>query len=150
MRDGPRYGALVIRLALGVIFVAHGAQKLLGWWGGSGFAGTVAQFTRMGMPAPLAVLVIVAEFFGGLGVLFGALTRLAAFGIACVMVGGIFTVHLRNGFFINWSNEPGRGHGIEANLAYLAMALALCMTGAGALSIDELVFRGSGPRGASS
>ncbi len=149
MRDGERSGTLVIRLALGAIFVAHGAQKLLGWWGGAGFAGTVAQFTKMGMPAPLAVLVIVAEFFGGLGVLFGALTRLAAFGIACVMVGGIFTVHLRNGFFINWSNEAGRGHGIEANLAYLAMALALCVTGPGPLSIDELLFRGSRSRGAS-
>ncbi len=136
--SGGRYAALVVRLALGVIFCAHGAQKMLGWWGGSGFSGTVEQFTKNGMPAPLAVLVIVAEFFGGLGVLFGALTRLAAFGIACVMVGAIFTVHLQYGFFINWYNVPGKGHGIEANLAYLAMALSLMVSGAGALSIDGL------------
>jgi putative oxidoreductase len=136
--SGRRYAALIVRLALGVTFFAHGAQKMLGWWGGSGFSGTVDLFTKNGMPAPLAVLVIVAEFFGGLGVLFGALTRLAAFGIACVMVGAIFTVHLQNGFFINWYNVSGKGHGIEANLAYLAMALSLMVSGAGALSVDGL------------
>ena len=99
---------------------------------------TSAAFVKMGMPAPLAALVIIAEFFGGLGVLFGALTRLAALGPAVIMVGAIFTVHLKSGFFLNWFNEPGRGHGIECNLAYLAMALSLVLTGAGPVSIDAL------------
>ncbi|TMB04087.1 MAG: DoxX family protein, partial [Deltaproteobacteria bacterium] len=60
-----RLGPLFIRLALGAIFFAHGAQKMLGWWGGAGFSGTVEAFTKQGMPAPLAMLVIAAEFFGG-------------------------------------------------------------------------------------
>ena len=98
---------LIIRLALGVIFVAHGAQKLLGWWGGAGFAGTIAQLTKMGMLAPLAVLVIVAEFFGGLGILFGALTRLAAFGIACVMVGGSSPCTCETAFSSTGPTSPG-------------------------------------------
>ncbi len=133
---------LVIRLSLGAIFFAHGAQKMLGWWGGAGFSGTVEAFTKQGMPAPMAMLVIAAEFFGSLGVFFGCLTRLAAFGIAAVMTGAIFLVHLQNGFFLNWFNVPGRGHGIECNLAYLAMAVSLVLAGAGPLSIDAL--RGGG------
>jgi putative oxidoreductase len=133
-----RYAPVIVRLALGVIFFAHGAQKMLGWWGGLGFGGTVAAFAKEGMPAPLAVFVICAEFFGGLGLLAGVLTRVAALGIACVMVGAIFTVHLKNGFFMNWFNVPGKGHGIEANLALLAMAMSLMLTGAGPLSVDAL------------
>jgi putative oxidoreductase len=133
---------LVIRLSLGAIFFAHGAQKMLGWWGGAGFSGTVEAFTKQGMPAPMAMLVIAAEFFGSLGVFFGCLTRLAAFGIAAVMTGAIFLVHLQNGFFLNWFNVPGRGHGIECNLAYLAMAVSLMLAGAGPLSLDAL--RGGG------
>jgi putative oxidoreductase len=133
---------LVIRISLGAIFFAHGAQKMLGWWGGAGFSGTVEAFTKQGMPAPMAMLVIAAEFFGSLGVFFGCLTRLAAFGIAAVMTGAIFLVHLQNGFFLNWFNVPGRGHGIECNLAYLAMAVSLMLAGAGPLSIDAL--RGGG------
>lgn len=139
-----RLGPLVIRLSLGTIFFAHGAQKMLGWWGGAGFSGTVEAFTKQGMPAPVAILVIAAEFFGGLGVFFGCLTRLAAFGIAAVMTGAIFLVHLPNGFFINWFNVPGRGHGFECNLAYLAMAVSLMLTGAGALSFDSLWGGGQG------
>jgi putative oxidoreductase len=133
-----RLGPLVIRLALGVIFFAHGAQKMLGWWGGAGFSGTVAAFGKNGMPAPVATLVIAAEFFGGMGVFFGCLTRLAAFGIAAVMAGAIYLVHFQNGFFLNWANVPGKGHGFECNLGYLAMALSLILTGAGPVSIDAL------------
>ena len=136
---GPaRYGPVLIRLALGVTFVAHGAQKVLGWWGGPGFSGTIAAFAKQGMPPPLTILVMVGEFFGGLGVLFGVLTRIAALGPALVMAGAIGLVHWKNGFFLNWLNVPGRGHGIECNLAYLAMALSLVFTGAGALSLDGL------------
>jgi putative oxidoreductase len=133
-----RYAPVIIRLALGAIFVAHGAQKVLGWWGGAGWSGTIELFAKQGMPAPVTVLVMIGEFFGGLGVLFGCLTRLAALGPAFVMLGAIFMVHLQNGFFLNWFNQPGRGHGIECNLAYLAMALSLVLTGAGPLSIDAL------------
>jgi putative oxidoreductase len=133
-----RYAPLVVRLALGVIFVAHGAQKIFGAWGGLGFSGTIAGFASQGMPAPLTVLIMIAEFFGGLGVLVGCLTRLAAFGPAIVMIGAIVLVHGKNGFFLNWFNVPGREHGIECNLGYLALALSLMLTGAGPLSIDAL------------
>src|SRR5207253_10602367 len=120
-----RLGPLVIRLALGVIFFAHGAQKMLGWWGGAGFSGTVEAFGKNGMPAPIATLVIAAEFFGGMGVFFGCLTRFAAFGIAAVMTGAIFLVHIHNGFFMNRFNVPGVGHGFECHLGYLAMAASV-------------------------
>src|SRR5207245_8823491 len=133
-----RLGPLVIRLALGAIFFAHGAQKMLGWWGGAGFSGTVEAFEKGGMPAPMAMLVIAAEFFGSLGVLFGCLTRFAAFGIAAVMVGAIYLVHFQYGFFVNWLDEPGKHNGFECNLGYLAMAVSLMLTGAGPLSIDAL------------
>ena len=133
-----RYAPVVIRLVLGIIFVAHGGQKVFGWWDGPGFSGTIAAFAKQGMPAPLTVLVMIGEFFGGLGVLVGCLTRLAAFGPAIVMLGAILLVHAQNGFFMNWFNAPGRGHGIECNLAYLAMAVSLMLTGAGPLSVDAL------------
>jgi putative oxidoreductase len=133
-----RYAPVVIRLALGTIFIAHGGQKVFGWWGGPGWSGTIDAFAKNGMPAPLSVLVMIGELFGGLGVLVGCLTRLAALGPALVMLGAIFLVHLQNGFFINWFNQPGRGHGIECNLANLAMALSLILSGAGPLSIDAL------------
>src|SRR5207244_10259194 len=76
--------------------------------------------------------------FGGMGVFFGCLTRFAAFGIAAVMTGAIFLVHIHNGFFMNWFNVPGKGHGFECNLGNLAMAVSLMLTGAGPLSIDAL------------
>ena len=139
-----RWAPVVIRVALGIIFVAHGAQKVFGLWGGPGFWGTIDAFGKQGMPAVMTILIMIAEFFGGLGVLVGCLTRLAAFGPAIVMLGAILLVHAQNGFFLNWFNQPGRGHGIECNLGYLAMALSLMMTGAGPLSIDAL--RGGGSR----
>jgi putative oxidoreductase len=133
-----RYAPVVVRLALGVAFVAHGGQKMFGWWGGPGFAGTIEAFGKQGMPAAMTVLVMIGEFFGGLGVLFGCLTRLAALGPAIVMLGAMGLVHAQNGYFMNWFNVPGRGHGIECNLAYFAMAVSLVLSGAGPLSIDEI------------
>ena len=139
-----RWAPVVIRIVLGIAFVAHGAQKIFGLWGGLGFFGTIAAFAKQGMPAPMTTLVMIAEFFGGLGVLVGCLTRLAAFGPAIVMLGAMLLVHAQNGFFMNWFNRPGVGHGIECPLAYFAMALSLMMTGGGPLSIDAL--RGGGTR----
>src|SRR6266496_1896966 len=94
----------ILRVVLGVIFFAHGAQKMLGWFGGYGFTGTMGFFTgTMHIPAPLAFLAIAAEFFGGLGLILGFLTRIAAFGIAVNMVVAIGTVHSAFGFFMNWT-----------------------------------------------
>jgi len=92
----------ILRLVLGVVFFAHGAQKMLGWFSGYGFHGTMGFFEHLGMPAPVAFLVICTEFFGGLGLIVGLLTRIAALGIGVEMIGAIFMVHLANGFFMNW------------------------------------------------
>src|ERR1700692_2000721 len=94
----------IMRLVLGVVFFAHGAQKMLGWFGGPGFSGTMGLFVgALHLPAPLAFLAIAAEFFGGLGLMVGFLTRIAALGIATNMVVAIATVHRSFGFFMNWA-----------------------------------------------
>src|SRR6202140_1030927 len=105
------YAITILRLVLGVVFFAHGAQKMLGWFGGYGFSGTMGFFThQMGIPAPLAFLAIAAEFFGGLGLIVGFLGRIAAFGVATNMVVAIATVHHAFGFFMNWNgNQKGEG-----------------------------------------
>src|SRR6202035_144078 len=93
----------ILRLVLGLIFFAHGAQKMLGWFGGYGFSATMGAFTgSMHIAAPLAFLAIVAEFFGGVGLILGFLTRIAAFGIAVNMVVAVWMVHSAFGFFMNW------------------------------------------------
>ena len=126
----------ILRVILGIVFFAHGAQKMLGWFGGFGFHATMGSFAHMGMPAPVAFLVICAEFFGGLGLIVGLLTRIAALGIAGEMVGAIFMVHLPNGFFMNWMGAQ-KGEGIEYHLLVIAMGAALFLRGAGAFSADR-------------
>jgi putative oxidoreductase len=126
----------ILRLVLGVVFFAHGAQKMLGWFGGFGFHGTMEMFTHMGMPAGLAFLIICTEFFGGLGLIVGLLTRIAALGIAGLMTGAIFIVHIHNGFFMNWMGNQ-KGEGFEYHLLAIGMALALLLRGAGAVSADR-------------
>jgi putative oxidoreductase len=136
------WGFFFIRVALGCIFMAHGAQKLFGLFGGAGFAQTMQQFHQgLGIPMPLTFLAMVTEFFGGLAVLTGCLTRLAALGLAVVMGVAIVKVHWANGFFLNLSCTPGTGQGIEYNLALLAMALGLVISGPGYFSIDRWISR---------
>jgi putative oxidoreductase len=131
----------VVRITLGAIFFAHGAQKVLGWFGGYGLKATTGFLTSIGLPLPIAYAVCFFEFLGGIGLFFGLLTRLAALAVIVVMVGAISKVHARNGLFLNWELTPGKGHGYEANLAYIAMALACTIAGGGALSIDALLVR---------
>ena len=126
----------ILRLVLGAVFFAHGAQKMLGWFGGFGFHATMGSFEHMGMAAPVAFLVICTEFFGGLGLIVGLLTRIAALGIAGEMIGAIFTVHLANGFFMNWMGNQ-KGEGFEYHLLVIAIAAALLLRGAGAFSLDR-------------
>ena len=136
MATGNDVALTILRVVLGTVFFAHGAQKMLGWFGGFGFHGTMGFFTNMGMPAPLAFLIICTEFFGGLGLIVGLLTRIASFGIGCLMIGAIFMVHLPNGFFMNWMGNQ-KGEGFEYHLLVLAMAAALLLRGAGAFSLDR-------------
>jgi putative oxidoreductase len=131
------YVVTIARLVLGVVFFAHGAQKMLGWFGGYGFTATMNFFTRMmHIPAPLAFLAICAEFFGGLGLIVGLLGRVAAFAISMNMLVAIFTVHIHNGFFANWSGQQ-KGEGFEYHLLALALLLLVMIKGSGALSVDR-------------
>jgi len=125
-----------LRVVLGVVFFAHGAQKMLGWFGGYGFHGTMGFFTHMGFPSAVAFLIICTEFFGSLGLIVGLLTRIAALGIGGEMIGAIFLVHMPNGFFMNWAGSQ-KGEGFEYHLLVIAMAGALLMKGAGAFSVDR-------------
>jgi putative oxidoreductase len=132
------YTLAVLRVILGIVFFAHGAQKALGWFGGPGFNGTINLFQQMGIPAPLAVLAIAAEFLGGLGLLVGLLARVAALGIITNMVVAILMVHSKVGFFMNWSGDQ-KGEGFEFHLLAIAVGLAVLVKGAGAFSIDRLL-----------
>lgn len=135
------YVLTVVRVLLGVVFFAHGAQKMLGWFGGNGFEGTMGFFTQhLGIPAVFAFLAIAAEFFGSLGLIFGFLTRIAAFGIACNMVVAVAMFHVYNGFFMNWTGAQ-KGEGIEYHLLVLALTILMMIKGAGALSFDRLLVR---------
>lgn len=129
----------ILRLILGVILFAHGAQKMLGWFGGYGFSGTMGFFTSvMHIPALFAFLAIAAEFFGGLGLIFGFLTRIAALGIFTNMIVAIAMVHHQFGFFMNWTGAQ-KGEGIEYHLLVLAVTTFLMIRGAGAASIDRIL-----------
>jgi putative oxidoreductase len=131
---------LVVRVVLGVVFFAHGAQKVFGWFGGPGLRGVINYFRQsLGVPAPFTVLAAFTECFGGLAMIVGLLVRPAAVGLILVMMVAIAKVHWRNGFFLNWSLEPGKGHGFEMNLALIGMALAVLIGGAGILSIDRVI-----------
>lgn len=135
----PLVGLMIVRVVLGVIFFAHGAQKVFGWFGGYGLQGTVKHFVSTGLPTPIAYLVCFIELLSGLGLIVGLLTRLCGLGVAAVMTGAIATVHGHHGFFLNAELKPGKGHGIEFALALLAMGLAMLIDGGGALSLDRLI-----------
>lgn len=124
-------GLLVLRVVLGVIFAAHGAQKLFGSFGGPGLKGMAGFHEQLGIKPPyfMAVLAGLTEFVGGILVAVGFLTPLAAVALIVTMVVAVLTVHLRNGFF-------AQNGGYEFNLALAGMALALLLTGSGALSLD--------------
>jgi len=129
----------MLRLVLGVTFFAHGAQKMLGWFGGFGFYGTMGYFTHtMGIPAPFAFFAICAEFFGGLGLIVGCLSRIAALGIVVNMLVAVFMIHLWNGFFMNWFGKQ-KGEGFEYHLLAVAIGVAIMVKGAGAFSIDRAI-----------
>ena len=129
----------ILRLVLGAVFFAHGAQKMLGWFGGAGFSGTMGSFTgNMHIPAAFAFLAIAAEFFGSIGLILGFLTRIAAFGITVNMLVAIATVHHAFGFFMNWTGTQ-KGEGFEYHLLVLAMTTFLMIRGAGAFSIDRAI-----------
>jgi putative oxidoreductase len=129
---------LVLRLTLAVVMFPHGAQTALGWFGGYGFKGTLEFFRKSGVPLPLAVLAIMAEFLGPFGLAVGLLTRVAALGIAAVMLGAIVTAHRQHGFFMNWYGNQ-QGEGFEYHLLVIGLAVALVLNGAGVWSLDAVL-----------
>jgi len=145
-KTSDSFAPFIARLTLGLVMFPHGAQKALGWFGGYGFSGTMNFFTQqMHIPAPLAFLAIAAEFAGSLGLIFGVLSRVAAFGIASNMVVAILTVHAANGFFMNWFQNQ-KGEGFEYHLLAIGLALIVMVYGAGKASIDTVIAKRTGEK----
>ena len=134
----PSLSMLVVRLGAGIVFFAHGAQKVFGWFGGPGLKATIQTFQNyMKIPPAATVLAAFIECFGGLALIVGLLVRPAAVGLIVVMLVAVAKVHGRNGFFLNFSGTPGKGHGFEFNFVLIMMLLAILLAGAGVLSIDR-------------
>ncbi|MCI0527758.1 MAG: DoxX family protein [Nitrospira sp.] len=131
--------SLVLRVTLGIVMFPHGAQKLLGWFGGFGFSGTMGAFIQqMGIPWIIAFLVIIGESLGAIGLILGFLTRFVAFSMTCIMVGAIWLVHWPNGFFMNWFGKQA-GEGFEYHLLVLGISAALMIAGGGRWSVDKVI-----------
>lgn len=126
----------ILRVVLGIILFPHGAQKLLGWFGGYGFNGTMGFLTgAAGLPWIIAFLVIAIEFFGALALIFGFATRIVAVGVISLFTGIIATSHIQNGFFMNWAGNL-KGEGYEYHLLVIGIAITLLVSGAGRWSVD--------------
>ena len=135
-RTDEAWTGLILRLTLGLVMFPHGAQKLLGVYGGFGFSGTMGFFTEtMHLPWVVAFLVIVGESFGSLALLAGLLTRFTAASLGVIMAGAIVTTHLPHGFFMNWFGKQ-QGEGFEYHLLVIGIAAALLVTGGGRWSAD--------------
>ena len=134
----------VPRVILGCVFLPHGAQKLFGWFGGFGFTNTMTYFTQTtGLPWIIAFLIVMGESLGSLGLILGFFTRLSALGLICIMVGAIITVHIPNGFFMNWFGKQA-GEGFEYHLLVIGMSIPLLISGGGKYSVDLLINKNFG------
>jgi putative oxidoreductase len=136
-----KYSTFLLRIMLGLVLFPHGAQKMLGWFGGYGFTGTMNFFTgTAGLPWIIGFLVIIIEFFGAIFLITGFAVRLTAFAIIANMTGIIFKAHLQNGFFMNWfGNQAGEGY--EYHLLVITMAVVLLISGAGKFSFDNALYQ---------
>jgi len=134
-----RWSPFILRIMLALVIVPHGAQKLLGWYGGHGFEGTMGFFTQqMGLPWVIALLVIMGESIGALALAAGFLTRFTAASLSIIMLGAIVTVHWPHGFFMNWFGSQA-GEGFEFHLLVIGMSLSLVASGAGKWSVDHVL-----------
>lgn len=132
------FAPLPARLLLSLVLFPHGAQKLLGWFGGFGFGGTMNYFTgTVGLPWTAGFLVILLEFFGPLALLLGFATRLFSLALLCVFTGIVLTSH-HHYFFMNWFGAQ-KGEGAEFFLLAIGLCLSLIVSGAGKLSVDRLL-----------
>lgn len=134
-----RWSSLILRVVVGLVIFPHGAQKLLGWFGGHGFLGTMGFFTdQMHLPVIVAFLVIIGESIGALAMIAGFFTRFVAASFIVIMSGAILLVHWPYGFFINWFGQQA-GEGFEFHLLVIGIGLALMMTGGGRWSADRII-----------
>ncbi|MGV3596307.1 MAG: DoxX family protein [Bacteroidota bacterium] len=133
------WAGLLLRVTIAVVLFPHGAQKLLGWFGGYGFDGTMQYFTQtVKLPYIIGLLVILIEFFAPIALILGVGSKILAAVIAILFLGILLTVHLKFGFFMNWfGNQPGEG--FEFFLLGIGASLALMINGSGKLSIDNLI-----------
>ncbi len=132
---------LILRVLLGIVFLPHGLQKVLGLFGGYGFTGTMGFFTgTLGIPALFAFLAIAAEFLGCLGLITGLFTRVAALGIGVMISVAALMLHVQNGFFMNWFGNQ-KGEGFEYHILAAAIAAALAIKGGGKWSLDRVLVR---------
>ncbi|MGH7901212.1 MAG: DoxX family protein [Thermodesulfobacteriota bacterium] len=134
------FAIFIARLALGIVILPHGIQKLLGLFGGPGFSGTVNFFVQQGLPSIIAFLIIICESFGSLGLIIGFLSRLAGLGITLIMLGAIFLVHFPNGFFMNWFGAQ-KGEGFEFHILAIGLGLVVLIKGAGKWSVDRALVK---------
>lgn len=140
-RTDDSWSPVVLRVMLAAVMFPHGAQKLLGWYGGHGFEGTLGFFTQqMGLPWIVAFLVIIGESLGSLALAAGLLTRFTSASFIVIMLGAIVTVHWPQGFFMNWFGQQ-QGEGFEYHLLVIGMSAALVLTGGGAWSLDRVIAR---------
>ena len=133
---------LVTRIALGIVILPHGLQKLLGLFGGAGFSKTIEFFVSTGMPSFVAFLIIIAESFGALALIIGFLSRFSAAAITLIMLGAVFMVHGPNGFFMNWFGNQ-EGEGFEYHILAIGLGLVVVLVGAGKASIDLVLSKSS-------
>ncbi len=140
LRTEPNITPLLIRFALGLDMFVHGSMKLTGWFGGGGIPATMKYFDGLHVPHLFAWLAIIAEFFGGIGLMLGLLTRVAAFGVGVTMVVAIWLRHLPYGYLMNWHGAlPYGTEGYEYHTLAIAMAVGLLLEGAGVWSVDRLL-----------
>ncbi|NBB22993.1 DoxX family membrane protein [Runella sp. CRIBMP] len=134
------WGATAIRFALGIVLFSHGAQSMLGWFGGFGLQSTIEFLSaNMGLPALIGYAVICIQFFGSLMLVTGLLTRVAALGVFGIFI-GMATYHFDYGFYMNWSGTNA-GEGFEYHILVLAMCVMLFISGGGALSVDYKILK---------
>lgn len=130
--------ALIARLALGFTIFPHGAQKLLGWFGGYGYSASMNYFTEQEhLPYLLGLLFILIEFFGALFLIAGFLSRIFALGFLVIYLGALVKVHAANGFFMNWASEANKGEGWEYLLLLFGLTIIVMIGGGGKFSIDS-------------
>jgi putative oxidoreductase len=135
------WAGFMLRVVLGAIMLPHGAQKLLGWFGGYGFTQSMRFFTDlMKLPWIIGFAVIAIEFFGAVALLVGFASRLWAFGLLIIMVGAIVTTNFKHGLFMNWFNTQ-QGEGYEYHLLVIGICLVIMLIGSGSYSIDNLILK---------